>query len=107
MREFENKNIFAAVCKSKSANSELLTSKILSILAMVYVKYGEKGKFNKIAEEVIQLRREIQGNFFNKPQFNIDEDYVSTTFYLSMKNIETILSTPACDNYDVIQKIKK
>ena len=34
---------------------------------MVYVKYGEKGKFNKIAEEVIQLRREIQGTFFNKP----------------------------------------
>jgi hypothetical protein len=42
MREFEAKNIVQRIEKITTINSELLTAKIVSVLAMVYIKYGER-----------------------------------------------------------------
>ncbi len=59
-------------------------------MTMIYVKYGDEKRLSQIAFKTIGLRRVVEQRFFEAKDLNVDPDYASTTFYLSLKSTEVM-----------------
>jgi hypothetical protein len=73
---------------------------------MIYVKYGDEKRLSQIAFKTIGLRRVVEQRFFEAKDLNVDPDYASTTFYLSLKSTEVMTKE---DNkaYELLQRIHR
>lgn len=91
LRGYEQQKIMEVAAQLTHIGSELLTSKILSIVLMVAIKYGESYRITDMGEKTITLRRQVELKYYGREGFNISQDYTRTTFFFAIKYLEAQL----------------
>lgn len=63
-------------------------------------------KYLKLAQQTMQVRRNIERTYYNVESMSIDSDYASTTLFFSFKYLQYQLNSGG-DSYELMLKIQK